>query len=290
MENPRIINVPLTKIFIDLVLLAAVGFPILFLFLWGEAFHRGFFCNDETLLHPFHKSTVPSFYLYIFGVGVTSAVIITTEVITSLNNNTRVALVGKQLPYWLWRAYIMLAVFVFGCFCSQLITDVLKYTVGRLRPHFLTVCVPDINCSLPENLHKFHTDFKCTNPLYINDKRIMKELRLSFPSGHSSFSMFTMVFFSIYLQSRFSWEGSHFLKHTLQFLAIASAIYTGMTRISDYKHHWSDVLAGLTMGALTAILITRYVSPLFDREKYYKTNYDSELSQLNVNGSRAQHV
>lgn len=38
-------------------------------FLWGKAFHRGFYCDDESLRHPYHDSTVPSYYLYIFGFG-----------------------------------------------------------------------------------------------------------------------------------------------------------------------------------------------------------------------------
>lgn len=47
--------------------LIAVGFPILFFFLWGDPYKRGFFCNDESLRHPFHDSTVRNWMLYIVG-------------------------------------------------------------------------------------------------------------------------------------------------------------------------------------------------------------------------------
>lgn len=53
----------------------SVGFPILFLFLWGDPFQRGFFCNDLSLRHPYHESTVPSIYLYIVGLVVNSIVV-----------------------------------------------------------------------------------------------------------------------------------------------------------------------------------------------------------------------
>lgn len=33
----------------------------------------------------------------------------------------------------------MIGVFLFGCACQQLTTDVAKYTIGRLRPHFFDV-------------------------------------------------------------------------------------------------------------------------------------------------------
>lgn len=52
-----------------------MGFPILFLFLWGDAYRRGFFCGDDDIIHPYHESTVPSIYLYIFGLGMTTVVV-----------------------------------------------------------------------------------------------------------------------------------------------------------------------------------------------------------------------
>lgn len=44
-----------------------VGLPILGLFLWGSPYKRGFFCDDESLKHPFLDSTVRSWMLYIIG-------------------------------------------------------------------------------------------------------------------------------------------------------------------------------------------------------------------------------
>ena len=33
------------------------------------------------------------------------------------------------------------------------------------------------------------------------------------------------------------------------------AWFTCLSRISDYKHHWSDVLGGATVGALSAVIV-----------------------------------
>ncbi|KAG6439802.1 hypothetical protein O3G_MSEX001093 [Manduca sexta] len=59
----------------------------------------------------------------------------------------------------------------------------------------------------------------------------------------------------MYLQKRFTWRGSKLLKHGVQFVLMLFAWYTVMTRVSDYKHHWSDVLAGFSIGTLFAIVI-----------------------------------
>jgi phosphatidate phosphatase len=63
------------------------------------------------------------------------------------------------------------------------------------------------------------------------------------------------VIFQIYLQARFLWEGSKLLRHFFQYLCFMMAVGTALSRISDYKHHWSDVLVGSLQGALVAVLV-----------------------------------
>jgi phosphatidate phosphatase len=62
----------------------------------------------------------------------------------------------------------------------------------------------------------------------------------------------------IYLQARFVWQGSKLLRHFLQYLCFMMAMGTALSRISDYKHHWSDVLVGALQGALVAVLVVCY--------------------------------
>ncbi|XP_072715203.1 phospholipid phosphatase 1-like isoform X4 [Ciconia boyciana] len=85
-------------------------------------------------------------------------------------------------------------------------------------------------------------------------------LRLLFYSGHSSFSMYCMLFLALYLQTRMKGDWARLVRPTLQFGLIAASIYVGLLSVSDYKHHWSDVLTGLIQGAVVAVLIAVYVS------------------------------
>ncbi|XP_074034379.1 putative phosphatidate phosphatase isoform X1 [Leptinotarsa decemlineata] len=279
------IQIKWQKCILDFILLNCVGWPILFLFLWGSPYKRGFFCDDESLRHPYIESTVPSWSLYLSGLGLNGVVMLITEYLLHRSSNTqRKVIFGREIPNFIYSVYCIIGIFAFGAACSQLTTDIMKYTIGRLRPHFFTVCQPDV-CNGSFALYKYYENFTCTNELYKNNKRIMKEMRLSFPSGHSSFSMYCMTYLAIYLQKRMTWDASKLLKHTLQFLAVLWAVFTAMTRVSDYKHHWSDVLCGLGLGALVAIITARYFSTLFSQPEVKL----EESVPINKNGNNITH-
>ena len=62
--------------------------------------------------------------------------------------------------------YFYLKVFLFGSTVTGLLTSVGKLTIGRLRPHFLSVCGPDMEfteaeCGSPES-PRYITHFTCT--------------------------------------------------------------------------------------------------------------------------------
>lgn len=135
--------------------------------------------------------------------------------------------------------YKAVGCFVFGAALSQSLTDIAKYTIGRLRPHFLSVCKP--HWSLVDCSSGYIQNFTCTgDPHVTNEGRRVKRTsfsdvlmqyhfvlssalfdleykimqftnndvqsstyRLSFYSGHSSFSMYCMLFLAV---SVFLWE------------------------------------------------------------------------------------
>lgn len=53
--------------YLILFFLFSVGLPVLAFFLWGDPYKRGFFCDDESLMHPFKDSTIRNWMLYIIG-------------------------------------------------------------------------------------------------------------------------------------------------------------------------------------------------------------------------------
>ncbi|MFT7801567.1 phospholipid phosphatase 3-like [Arapaima gigas] len=243
---------------LDLFCLLLAGLPFLVIETSAvKPYHRGFYCNDESIKYPYKRGeTISDAVLSAAGIliGIISIVIGECYRIHCLNMGSK-SFVGNA---YVSALYKQVGVFIFGCAISQSFTDIAKVSVGRLRPHFLAVCNPDFsafNCS-----HGYITadQYQC-----LGEDSKVQEARKSFFSGHASFSMYTMLYLSFYLQSRFTWRGARLLRPLLQFTLLMMAFYTGLSRISDHKHHPSDVLAGFVQGALVAYCIVFYVSDLF---------------------------
>lgn len=194
-------------------------------------------------MHPYRESTV-GISLGVVGFGLPFTLIIAVEFIkwklkVNDGENSKLKLFNHVLPYWIPNVYKSIVCFLFGASCTFLITDLGKNTLGRLRPHFFRVCQPVMNdgtnCSNPINRNRYIEDYICGNTE--SSATQLKQIHLSFPSGHSSFSMYAMMFAAIYLHYRMNWNGSKLLKPFLQCLFVSMAWYTALSRISDYKHH-----------------------------------------------------
>ncbi|XP_033838928.1 phospholipid phosphatase 3-like isoform X2 [Periophthalmus magnuspinnatus] len=240
---------------VDLFCLFLVLLVAVFLHKWPfPPYQRGFFCGDGSISLPYKSSTVSTKVLAAVGVSVPVVSIIIGESyrIYFLHEGSKSFVANPYIS----ALYKQVGVFIFGCAISQSFTDIAKVSVGRMRPHFLDVCKPDfstINCSLG-----YITQYQCQGP-----ESKVQEARKSFFSGHASFSMYTMLYLVFYLQSRFTWHGARLLRPLTQFTLIMMSFYTGLSRVSDHKHHPTDVLAGFIQGALVAYCIAFHVSDLF---------------------------
>ncbi|XP_053995310.1 putative phosphatidate phosphatase isoform X2 [Hylaeus anthracinus] len=273
----------LRKIIIDFLCLFVVGMGVLMFFLYGKPYKRGFFCNDESLYHPFHESTVTNTILYIVGFFLPiSGMLIGEYIHASFSNEVPKLLCGYNIPVWFSNAFHKIGIFGFGAVMTVFLTDTAKYTIGRLRPHFMMLCVPNVNCSLIENRHRYIEDFTCTAT---TSPKLLKDVRLSFPSGHSSFAFYTMIYLALYFQLRITWKGSKLLKHFLQFICLLLAWFTALSRVSDYKHHWSDVLAGGTLGAIVALVVANFIANMFKDQRVSLTEEKHRAVDYETGGS-----
>ena len=149
-------------------------------------FKRGFYCDDENLKHPYvPQSTVPTSTCLFIWVCLATLFITKVEVIRSY------ALASKQqrrskpikdnsTPWIAVELYRYFGFFALGAASTVLFGELAKYTIGRLRPHFLTVCGPQLTpqlCKDEFGYEKFVTepeDVICEN--IKNGKYTKKEL------------------------------------------------------------------------------------------------------------------
>ncbi|XP_063334377.1 phospholipid phosphatase 1 isoform X1 [Pelmatolapia mariae] len=268
-------------VLLDIVCLVLGGLPLA-AFNLGKIrpYQRGFFCTDDSIKYPFHSSTITSTVLYTVGFALPISCMIVGEcLLVHLNRIKSKSSFGSYVAC----IYKAIGTFVFGAAMSQSLTDIAKYSIGRLRPHFLYVCGPDwklINCSAGTYIE----DFTCTG-----DAKQVNEARLSFYSGHSSFSMYCMLFLALYLQARLQADWARLLRPTIQFFLIAASVYTGLSRVSDYKHHWSDVLTGLIQGALMALLVVFFVSDFFKPQTESRKEADIPHTTLQETPTNGNH-
>ncbi|XP_054630352.1 phospholipid phosphatase 1-like [Dunckerocampus dactyliophorus] len=243
-------------ILLDISCLILVGLPFFILTPQHSPFKRGFFCDDESIRYPLKEDTIS--YQLLGGVMIpfTLIVIICGECLSVYLSRIKNQTLG---PKYMACVYKAVGCYLFGAAASQSLTDIAKYSIGRLRPHFLAVCKPlwdRINCKAGGYVE----NFTCTG-----DKFLVEEARLSFYSGHSSFSMYCMLFLVLYIEARLKAKWARLLRPTLQFFLLATAVYVGLSRVSDYKHHWSDVLAGLLQGGAVAVFTGCGVSNFFEQ-------------------------
>lgn len=215
-----------------------------------KPYQRGIYCNDESIMYPLKPDTITLGMLVAITICCTVIIISSGEAYLVYSKKIYS---NSDFNQYVAVLYKVVGTFLFGAAVSQSLTDLAKYTIGRPRPNFLAVCAPKVCVGYVKLIN-------CTGSL-----QNVTESRLSFYSGHASFGMYCMLFLALYVQARLVAKWARLLRPTIQFFLVAFAVYVGYTRVSDYKHHWSDVLVGLLQGALVAVLNVHLVSDFFKK-------------------------
>lgn len=259
----------LTRRFLmELLIMVVLVIPICIYEFAVEPARRGFFCDDESIRYPFKNNTVTPVMLGLLTGALPLVIFVLVEYVryTRAGELTAtVQLLGCQMSAWCVELGRQFVYFGFGILLTLDATEVGKYTIGRLRPHFIAVCQPQLSdgsfCSDPANLHRYVENYECTGEGYLVSD--VRQARLSFPSGHSSTAFYSLLYVALYLQRKLTWRSSKLARHFLQFVLIMLAWYTALSRVMDNWHHWSDVLAGSLIGVVGALITAHYIAHFF---------------------------
>ncbi|XP_014375309.1 phospholipid phosphatase 3-like isoform X1 [Alligator sinensis] len=234
------------------LLMAAVPFLLCELGLVPPV-RRGFYCNDSSIRYPLMAAeTVSDGALVSIGLLLSATAI-------ALGESYRVRRQGLGPQAYAPALYKELGAFLFGCTVGQSLTNVAKVAVGRLRPHFLAVCCPDM--ALVDCSRGYVEAYICT----ASPSEEKEASRKSFYSGHASFAMYTMTYLVLYMQAQGA--GRRAPRALLQATLLLLALGTGLTRVAEHRHHPADVAAGLLQGILVATWAAFHISGMFQPQR-----------------------
>lgn len=256
-------------------------------------FHRGFFCDDQNLKHPLLPQTVPIVACVLVWALVSVTLIIFVETLRTWAEKgcgrPDKPIPGSNTPWIAFELYRHFGYFTLGALTCLLFTEMSKYSIGRLRPHFLTVCQPKMTPELCDDQYgykKFVTDDEGVICMGLKQNggnytmRQLHEARLSFLSGHSSFSFYCAMFVIVYLQARLqnfpencqsasvriTYRSLKILRPFIQFSLIILAFWISLTRISNYYHHPMDVATGALVGITFATITLIVIADVFNKK------------------------
>ena len=169
---------------------------------------------------------------------------------------------------------------------------------GRLRPHFLSVCNPNITLTETEcgqlDSPVYLTEFHCLGQGELSPgerQHRLHDVRLSFVSGHASLSTYSMWFCVVYIQQRMDTRNFRLVKPLIQVCCALFAVYTSLSRVSDYKHHPEDVVSGALLGLVISSLTLQFLMRRKDKRETRATSMtETDLLQVTTASSRMMYA
>jgi diacylglycerol diphosphate phosphatase/phosphatidate phosphatase len=242
----------LASYFLDLLLIGLLYIPALILNTI-QPFERIIWRDDRSIMYPYSLSEiVPSWALPLFAFVLPMIMITVWMGVKRFGNK---------------RLFVVYVGLILALAITVLVTNIVKPLVGRARPDFLARC---------------DADPLVTSKLVCRgSKALVAEGRRSFPSGHTSSSFAGLMFAAFFLagqMSLFDGEGRAY-RLVVSVIPFLLAVFVGISRVMDYRHHWQDVLAGAILGTVIAYLCYRMYFPAIMSDEPYEP-LDRRLARL----------
>ncbi|KAM9369284.1 phospholipid phosphatase-related protein type 3 [Phaethornis superciliosus] len=217
----------------------------------------GFQCHDRALSMPYvetNEELIPLLMLLSLAFAAPAASIMVGEgMVYCLQSRLKgragaegsINAGGCNFNSFLRRTVRFVGVHVFGLCATALVTDVIQLATGYHAPFFLTVCKPNYTLlGTPCDANPYITQDICSG----TDKHAILSARKTFPSQHATLSAFAAVYVSMYFNSIIS-DSTKLLKPILVFAFAIAAGICGLTQITQYRSHPTDVYVGFLIGS-----------------------------------------
>ncbi|WFD30676.1 hypothetical protein MSPP1_001698 [Malassezia sp. CBS 17886] len=251
-----------------------------------EGFHQAFSLANERLHYPTAAhERVPTSALFTFSALAPAVGIICASCVMK-----------RPFP----RLGVGLLGLLLALLLNAAVTNTVKVWIGRPRPDFLSRCRPDMSMAPPTDTGAFQSQL-VTDAVCMADHTSVQfqDGFKSFPSGHSSMAFAGLTYLALFMHAALThcaarlWAyaeepyvalraGDEEREETpadsasprpstapplllasmaLPLLPLMAAVYVASSRVMDYRHHPTDVVAGTILGALIAVSVFRVYHP-----------------------------
>uniref|UniRef100_A0A914HW86 EF-hand domain-containing protein n=1 Tax=Globodera rostochiensis TaxID=31243 RepID=A0A914HW86_GLORO len=229
--------VPYAEVTANFAIILFVAFVAGELLSWIGPYRRGFFCDDDSIRLPYKSSTVPDWLLLLYALGVPAFVFAFGERIGQSKSAAAVVMddAGRGGQRFFFRFVYFYGHYLIAFVANNSFTMVAKYSVGRLRPHFVDLCKPNVTdfCANSTNWHTYIEHYEC-------------DQNWTFLGGN--------------VRIRFHCD----LFACAPFFAVPHPVgmFIAYSRIQDNMHHSTDVLIGISAGSSVASFTALYIAGL----------------------------
>ncbi|XP_026320619.1 phospholipid phosphatase 2-like isoform X2 [Hyposmocoma kahamanoa] len=240
----------------------------------------GFTCKDPALSFPYTGDTFSISLVAAITIVIPFLVLWSVEAI--LHREDEYTLKKNKLCVSAKTAALLYRDYIHGAVVVLTILEVVKCVVGLPRPTFFDLCDPDTGRSC--NGSVFITTYKCLSSKY--SRYLQIDSSRSFPSAHAALSVHCGLFLAWYLQRRaFSWHNRSVLAVPLiQTICLIYAAVCSLTRVTDHRHHWWDVLVGAMAGFVSVSYTVLVLCKNFSQPTVVST---SDLSSSDGNNQQS---
>ncbi|KAF9963772.1 hypothetical protein BGZ70_007187 [Mortierella alpina] len=230
-----------------------------------EPIHREFSVENTAIMYQYKEDKIPTWSLVLIAFALPVVVI---------------ALVGlgvRRSPYDVHNGILGLLV---SLLLTTMFTQVIKLTLGKHRPDFLSRCQPMLNgVSLTQDrpLQLWTIDV-CTQ----TNKKILKDGMRAFPSGHASTAFAGLFYLSLWLAGKmhiFDRRG-YSLKGVILIVPIFGALLVAITRVQDSRHAGIDVTWGSILGIVFATFAYHQYYPALTAKRCHVPHPPRDFSHL----------
>jgi len=223
---------------------------------------NGYFCGDISLKYPYVPVKKSKLHVVCEGVilSLIAAVLVEvfkTKTVKAINFRQKINLNLKRSVCDKINFFIMFL--LVGCCVNEILTNMLKHTIGRLRPYFIDLCNSSVTCLLNKNF-LYIENYTCQNKFqhHLKSENYQTHLlnaRKSFPSGLASNSFYIATFCLLYIEHRLSKRNEiRLIRNFFQVMVIGWALWVSWGRVEKHHNHISDVAAGMLIGSVVATL------------------------------------